>query len=308
MELRHLRYFVAVAEELHFGRAAARLHIAQPPLSQQIRQLEAELGVVLLHRTTHYVTLTAAGRAFLDEAQRILAQVEGATRTAQRVGHGEVGRLRLGFIDSAVYGALPAVIRAYRAQFPHTRLVLRQVASPLQREALVNDRLDVGFLRPPAPEAELAHITLQRESFVAAVPIGHALARRRSLTLAELAEEPFILFTPTIRTDFVIQARRLCQQAGFEPVVAQEVAEMQTLVGLVAAGLGISLVPASTRTLFSRHVRYLPLADVTEQAELTLAWRREGLSEVAREFVRVAQGLALADPGALAASPPTRPG
>jgi DNA-binding transcriptional LysR family regulator len=287
MELRHLRYFVTVAEELHFGRAAARLQMAQPPLSQQIRQLEGELGVALLHRTTHHVALTAAGEAFLEEARRTLAQAEEARRTALRVGSGEVGQFRLGFIGSAAYDVLPVLVRAYRVQFAEVEVVLRHMSTAQQLDALHGRTLDVGILRPPVPRATLATLTVRREPFVVAVPAGHPWACSRRIHLAALAQEPFILFPQAMQKDYNAQVLALCRRAGFEPRVGQEVTEMLTLVGLVAAGLGISLVPASTRNLLSKGVVYRPLQGAQELAELVLAWRREDASEVVNGFLSV---------------------
>lgn len=285
MELRHLRYFATLAEELHFGRAAVRLHIAQPPLSQQIRQLEEELGVRLFHRTSHHVSLTEAGAVFLEDVRRMLAQLEEACRTAQRVGHGEAGYLRIGFIDSAVYDVLPTLLQAFRTRFPNVEVVLHQKASWEQIAELHSHMLDVGIIRPPIPATSLETLTIRQEPFVVALPVGHPLAEQKSIPLSALAHEPFVLFSRQIKTHFVAQVLQLCQQAGFEPQIAQEVHEMQTLVGLVAAGVGVSLVVASTRNLLSQGVVYRPIQDVTEVAELALIWRHEDMRETLNAFL-----------------------
>ncbi|HCI78391.1 MAG TPA: LysR family transcriptional regulator [Ktedonobacter sp.] len=291
MEIRHLRYFVAVAEELHFGRAALKLHIAQPPLSMQIRQLENELGVSLFHRTSHQVLLTEAGKAFLDETRAILAQLEEACRTTQRIGRGEVGYLRLGFIDSAVYEVLPVLLQQYRTRYPEVEMMLRQMSSKEQIDALCHNQLDLGILRPPLPDESLEAFTIRQEPFVVVLPLSHPLAQQKDISLSELKEEPFILFTQQIKTDFVEQVRRLCQQAGFEPQVVQDVQEMQTLIGLVSAGFGVSLVVASTHNLLSRGVAYRPIRDATEDAELILAWRRHDTKETLQAFLHTAKNV-----------------
>ena len=287
MELRHLRYFVAVAEELHFGRAALKLHIAQPPLSQQIRQLEEELGVALFHRTSHHVSLTEAGKFFLDEVRHIFVQLDEASRTTQRIGNGEEGYLRFGFIDSAIYDVLPGLLQRYRTHFPKVEMILRQMSSWEQIDALRNNQLDLGIVRPPVPNISLEMVTLREEPFVVILPLEHPLANQKRISLSALAEEPFVLFARQIKTDFVEQVRRLCFQAGFEPYVVQEVQEMQTLVGLVASGLGVSLVVASTRNLLNRGVAYRPIEDVTEKAKLVVAWRRDDKKETLQAFLRM---------------------
>lgn len=289
MEIRHLRYFVAVAEELHFGRAALKLHIAQPPLSMQIRQLEDELGVSLFHRTSHQVLLTEAGKAFLDETRAILAQLEEACRTTQRIGRGEVGYLRLGFIDSAVYEVLPVLLQHYRIHYPEVEMILRQMSSREQIDALRHNQLDLGILRPPLSDESLEAFTIRQEPFVVVLPLRHPLAQQKDISLSELKEEPFILFTQQIKTDFVEQVRRLCQRASFEPRVVQNVQEMQTLIGLVSAGFGVSLVVASTHNLLSRGVAYRPIRDATEEAELILAWRKHDTKETLQAFLHIAK-------------------
>ena len=210
MELRHLRYFVTVAEELHFGRAAKRLHMAQPPLSQQIRQLEEQLGIALFHRTSHHVALTEAGAVFLNEVRRLLAQLEESCRTVQCVGRGEVGSLRLGFIDSAVYDVLPILLQAYHARFPDVEVVLRQRASWEQIDDIQQQQLDLGIVRPPVPQASLETLTIRQEPFVVVLPRGHSLVEQQQIPLAALAQEPFVFFSRHIKTQYVTQVLRLC--------------------------------------------------------------------------------------------------
>ncbi len=187
MELRHLRYFVAVAEELHFGRAAQRLQMAQPPLSQQIRQLEQELGVELLYRTKRTVRLTEAGLAFLHQARQILVQSEQAIEVAQRASRGEVGRLAIGFVGSATYSLLPTAVRSFRHQFPDVRLMLHEMTTSEQIEALHDDRIQVGFIRPPISDDKLSVETVLQESFVAVLPEAHPLATQTRRCIARSA-------------------------------------------------------------------------------------------------------------------------
>jgi DNA-binding transcriptional LysR family regulator len=274
VELRHLRYFVAVAEECHFGRAAERLHIAQPPLSQQIKQLEADLGVVLLHRTTRTVELTAAGKQYLQRARGILAEVDAAGEEATRIAAGLVGRLAIGFTGSATYDLLPSLTRVLRSELPGLELELRgELLTPVQVECLVDRSLDMAFLRPPVRHADVEVRVLRREPLIAALPESHPLASRPQVRLADLRDEPFITYPAQHRSvvfDAVLEA---CRHAGFQPKAVQHVGETSTLVSFVAAGLGVALVPASVRHLQITGASYRPLAGTTREVELALATR-----------------------------------
>jgi len=293
MELRHLRYYVAVAEECHFGRAAERLHIAQPPLSQQIKQLEAELGVQLLTRSTRRVELTPAGARYLERARHILAGVDAAAEEAVLVADGRIGRVVIGFTGSATYELLPSLSRKLRTQLPGLELDLRgELLTPSQVASLVDGAIDVGFLRPPVRVPDIDVHPLRQEPLVAALPESHALAGHSEVTLTDLADEPFITYPSQHRSvvhDAVLDA---CQAAGFTPE-ATEVAETSTLVSFVAAGLGVALVPASVQHLRITGAVYRPLAGATPTVELALATRRGETSpairrvlELARELVR----------------------
>jgi DNA-binding transcriptional LysR family regulator len=287
MELRHLRYFVTVAEELHFGRAAERLFIAQPPLSQQIRQLEEELGVQLFYRTRRSVILTEAGEAFFEEAQRVLRQTKHAVQVAQRVGRGEQGQLVIGFVGSATYGILPRLLRTFRAQFPAITLILHELTTSQQVHALDEQRIHIGILRPPIAQEHLAVETLTKETLIAALPEQHPLVDQRSIPLSALASEPFLLSPRHLGPSFYDHILSLCQQAGFSPNVTQEAIQMQTLVGLVAAGFGVCLVPASLRQLQQEGVVYCELHDVPAFMELALAWRRDETNPALFTFLDV---------------------
>jgi DNA-binding transcriptional LysR family regulator len=261
VELRHLRYFVAVAELRHFGRAAARLHMAQPPLSQQVRQLEAELGVELLRRTTRRVDLTAAGAAFAHRAREILAAVDVATVEAQRIGAGLEGRLVVGCVGSATYSLLPNLARTLREELPAVDISFRgEMLVPDQATALLAGEIDLALLRPPVDHDGLVLTPLRRERLIVALPDGHRLAGRKRLRVADLRDEDFIVHAGRGRSVMSGLVRRLCREAGFEPRVRQEVGETSTLITFVAAGLGVALVPEPVATLVVPGATYRPLA------------------------------------------------
>jgi DNA-binding transcriptional LysR family regulator len=288
MELRHLRYFVAVAEELHFSRAAQRVGIAQPPLSQQIKTLEDEVGAPLFYRTKRKVELTAAGQAFLGEARRTLAQAEHALRVARRAARGEVGQLAIGFVSSAVYGRFASVFRIMRSQHAEVALTLHELTSEEQVEAVKGNRLDVGLVRPPVVGAEgLSLRSVSQEPLVAVLPQGHALSRQPHVALKALAKEPFLLVPRHLGPGFYDQIIRLCARAGFTPNVVQEARTAQTIISLVAAGMGVSLVPASLRNLRRTGVVYRPIEPSSATTELAALWRRDDQSPVLRLFLGV---------------------
>ncbi len=291
MELRHLRYFIAVAEELHFGRAAERLHIAQPPLSQQIRGLEAELGVLLFQRTKRRVQLTEAGRLFLDEARRVIAQADHAVRVAQRAHRGELGHLVVGFVGSATASVLPDILLAFRTQFPEVSLSLQEMTTTQQLRALHEERIHLGFLRPPIDDEHLALEIILQEPLLVVLPQSHVLARRRRIPLRALAREPIVLPPRELGPGFQDQIVGLCQRAGFSPQIIQEAVQMQTVVGLVAAGMGVSLVPASVQTLRRHGVVYRSLQASSPRVDLAVAWRRGDPSVVVHTFLDVVRGV-----------------
>ncbi|HEY9847144.1 MAG TPA: LysR substrate-binding domain-containing protein, partial [Candidatus Caenarcaniphilales bacterium] len=244
MELRHLRYFVTLAEELHFGRAAERLHIAQPPLSQQIRQLEAELGFLLFHRTKRMVQLSEAGQVFLREIQQVLRQLEQAVQTGRQASRGEVGQLVVGFVGSAAYNILPAILQTFRTTAPAVNLELHELTTDQQLKWLREGRIDVGFLRPPIEDNIFSLEIIFQEPLVAALPETHVLANQVALSLRSISGEPFILFPRPLAPGLYDQIISLCHQASFSPRVVQEAIQMQTIVSLVAAELGLAIVPA----------------------------------------------------------------
>ncbi len=289
MELRHLRYFVTVAEELHFGRAAARLFIAQPPLSQQIQQLERELGVSLFFRTSRRVQLTPAGTALLAEARQILASVETAAETAKRAARGETGWLGIGFVASATYDLLPAVLHDFRAAFPEVALSLQELNAAEQAVALREKIIHVGFARPYAPEPGAVVHAVQQEPFLAALPDMHPLTNSESLPLSALADEPFISFPELPKPSYAEVVRLACESAGFTPAVVQEVREMQTALSLVAAGFGVALLPSSVQHLHRDGVVYRPLSEPAPRTELAVISRVDDPSPVLQNFLAIVQ-------------------
>lgn len=271
-ELRHLRYFRAVAEELHFGRAADRLHMAQPPLSQQIRQLEHELGAQLLIRTTRSVELTRAGAAYLRRVVRILDDVDAAGQEARRIADGIEGQLTIGCVGSATYSLLPRLVRALGEALPGLEVNVRgEMLAPAQLSALTAGEIDLALLRPPVEQPGVTTVTVRRDRLLVAVPAAHRLSERRQVRIADLRGEAFIGHAGQGRSTMSAVVATLCSQAGFVPMVRHEVAETSTLVTLVAAGLGVAIVPAPTAELDILGVRYVPLSPASLTVDLLAA-------------------------------------
>ena len=294
MELRHLRYFLAIAEELHFHRAATRLHISQPPLSQQIRALERELGVTLLLRNRRRVTLTAAGEGFRDDARAILASVDRASERARNVARGSLGTLSIGFVGSAMFSpTLPDILREFRAAHPDVELLLRELPTVAQLHALVGGELDVGVIRGPVAEAEidpqLELMTIQRERLIAAVPATHPLAARKRLRAEDLRGEPFVILARREAPGLYAGLNAAMGEAGGVPEDVLEVTEMQTIISLVAGGFGVSLVPASVGQVERTGVAFRPIAGPTPMIELSAAWRPASDSPVRDAFLAQAR-------------------
>ena len=278
IELRHLIYFIAVAEELHFGRAAERLFIAQPPLSQQIQRLEKELGALLFRRTKRSVELTEAGAVFLEEARRTVAQAELAVSTARRAQRGEVGRLEIGFVASATYLSLPEALRTYRRNYPEVELSLSELTTAQQVKALLNRQLDVGFVRPPLYTTEIETYILMEEEFVLALPETHALQNLANITLSKLKDEPFILYPRHLGPGLYDPVVSACQQAGFSPRVVQEATQMHTILSLVTIGVGVALVPACVQLLQWQGVVFKSLGNSAPKTQIALAWNKDNRS------------------------------
>jgi len=289
MELRHLRYFVAVAEELHFGRAARRLNLAQPPLSQQILALEEELGVKLFVRTSRRVDLTMEGRLFLDHARRVLAQAKEAVEAVKSAGRGEIGHLAVGYVTSAVSTLVPAILKEFHRERPAVDLQCTEMNATRQVTALRQREIDVGILRTSVADDALELIPLLQEPLVLALPTGHPLAQRAKLRLRELAAEPFILVPPAHSPGYFEAVQDSCRRAGFAPRVTQVATEVQTILALVAAELGVALVPAALKGWIRPGVVFRDLPGQTATISLLLARRRDNQSALVVRFVEIAQ-------------------
>lgn len=299
MDLRHLRYFIAVAEELNFTRAADRLHIAQPPLSQQIRQLEEELGVTLLHRTKRHVELSEAGQVFLDHARQILRLTEVAAVQARRAQRGEIGRLSVGFFEHMSYTLLPPIFRAYRERFPDVDMDVRWFPVIGQADALRRGDVDISFMRPGTDSEDITTEVLVTEPFVIAVPASHPFATEDSLSLRDCVAERFVMYTPHLAPDFHDMILRMCATAGFTPRVALEVGQVYTCLGLVSSGIGLAFVPSSVQRIHLDHVVYKPLRSRSLPVEVMLGWRRTNTSPLIGAFVETAKEAIAASGGAV---------
>jgi DNA-binding transcriptional LysR family regulator len=286
VEFRHLRYFVAVAEEGGFTRAAQRLHMAQPPLSVQIRALEALLGVELFDRSRRAIRLTEAGQALLPEARRLLAERERAIAVVRRAGAGEVGRLDIGFIPSASNNALPPILRAFGRRYPDVELGLRELSPDVLVEGLRERRHDVVFIWSPFEDPELEQRVVAREPLVAALPAGHRLSAQDAIAVEDLAGEPFVLPERHELPGLYWHVVDVCREHGFVPRAAQsDVWLVQTLIGLVAAGVGVGLLPASVEHLHRTGVDYRPLRPAARELEMVALWRRGRVPPVLAAFL-----------------------
>jgi DNA-binding transcriptional LysR family regulator len=292
IELRQFQQFVAIAEEGNFRRAAERLHMAQPPLTAALRKMETELGVVLIERTNRVERLTPAGQVFLEEARRTLAQAERAVREAKRAGKGLTGSLRVTFVASAAHDLLPRVLREYRKEFSGVALSLEEATTAQQLVSLRRDQSDIGFVVLPVnDESNLTITTLCRGNLMAALPAGHPLEARGALSLADLAEEPWIAFPARHGPGLYGRIMTACAKAGFHPRVAQEAVQMETIVNLVAGGIGIALVPPPMTTRNRHGVVFRPLTGLGAPIlyELALVYRKR--SSVLDAFVGAARAV-----------------
>lgn len=284
MELRHLRYFVALAEELSFTRAAARLHVSQPPLSLQIAQLEAELGAPLFTRTSRRVDLTAAGRAFLVDARAVLERLDLARQRVGAMGRGEAGRVDVGLSGSHFLGPFPQALAHYRHSHAGVDVLLHEIQPAMQIEALRERRIDVSISRTPVNDDTLSSTLLWPDPVQAALPPGHRLAARRSLALADLRSERFVMLRPdsSAHAAYIVQC---CVQAGFSPQCAQTAVELPAVLSLVAAGMGVALVPASLGTVFGDRVVLKPLGAHAPRADVYAVQRRGDTAGPIQTFV-----------------------
>lgn len=286
IELRHLRYFVAVAEELHFGRAAARLNISQPPLSQQIQILEQQVGARLLARTNRSVALTAAGRQFLADSRQILGLVNEAAARAERLHQGEAGELRIGFTSSAPFiKAVSDTLFGFRLEFPDVHMQTREMNTREQIAPLSEGALDMGLLRNTLLPDTLNREVILHEPLMAMIPREHHLAQKPVVTLVELAKEPFVFFDPHVGTGLYDDILGLMRRYNLTPVITQEVGEAMTIIGLVAAGLGVSILPASFKRVQIEEMCWIPIAEADAVSEMWLVWpKHHEQSHAAQRF------------------------
>jgi DNA-binding transcriptional LysR family regulator len=276
MELRHLRYFSTVATELHFGRAAEKLHIAQPPLSKQIQDLETELGFELFTRTKRSVALTPAGQAFLGEVTQIFQHLDRAIDLGKKTSRGELGQISIGFVGSATYNILPVMLQQFRDRYPHLQIELHELTTDRQLIWLREGRIDVGLIRPPIIDSNFASQVIFQEPLVVALPSNHHLAKLDTIELSLLAAEPFILFPRQLAPGLYDPIITICQAAGFSPQVVQECIQMQTIVSLVSANMGVSILPASIQEAQRQGVVYKPIAaasGIEKLATIAIVWR-----------------------------------
>ncbi|WP_030373361.1 LysR family transcriptional regulator [Streptomyces rimosus] len=274
LPLPQLHAFVVLAEELHFGHAAARLGIAQPPLSQQIRRLEDKVGHALFSRRPGQVALTPAGRELLPAARRALADLASGLAAARAIGSGRAGRLRIGFAASLALTVLPGLLRTFRQRFPDVHLDIQEMTTAPQITALRDKTIDIGLVREPSPEPDLGFRTVLREPFVAVLPAAHPLAAQRTVKLADLADLPFVLLPRAVGPQLYDQITGLCVGAGFTPRITQHAVEWQTVCALVKTGLGVSLAPASIRRIRLEGVAFRTVAPDTARTRVAVAWRR----------------------------------
>lgn len=293
IEVRHLRYFIAVAEELHFGRAAQRLHIAQPPLSQQIRRLEEMLGYPLFERTSRSVALTAAGKLLLERARRTLSNLQRDFEETRSVGRGEVGSLHIGFVGSAMLTTLPEIFRRYRKAYPKVRLQLHESFTALVVEGLQNGTLDVGLLRDGDATEGLTATPIFHEPFVAVLPAAHPRAKQKTISAGDLREEPFVYYPRSAGTRAFEKPFLYCEEFGFQPRIVQEASHWLTILRLIASGLGVSIAPECVRQIASPEVVCLPLECSRKQGVITsqieMAWREGERRPIVGRFAAIVE-------------------
>lgn len=288
LELRHYRSFIAVAEELHFGRAALRLNLAQPALTRQVQAIEAHLGVRLLSRSQRRVALTEAGSLLLQRARALLVAAAEAERDARRAATGELGQLTIGFVHSATYGLLPDLLQQFRQSFPAVELQLREMRSPEQVIAIARDAIDVGLIRPTPLPAEVAVTEVLKEQFVIALSAAHPLASHRSLSLRGLSDQPFVMFSERESPMFHSATVAMCAGSGFRPRVAQEATHVHTVLSLVGCGFGIAIVPEVARRIVGSNVVYAEIEDDKPSIQILIAWSRFRTTPTSQAFRAIA--------------------
>jgi DNA-binding transcriptional LysR family regulator len=287
MDFRLIQSFVAVAEELHFGRAAARLRMSQPPLTKRIQQLEQSIGVRLLERNKRKVELTTAGRVFLEEARAMLRHTGHAIDLARKAERGEIGHLSVGFIDAAIYSVVPAIVERFSRSNPEVELTLTELSIPNQVRAVAERQLDIGFIHPPVAHPALTRETILHEPLVVALPATHRLVTQADIALPELASEALIQFPRSINPVLYDEIIALCQSSGFSPRIVREATPKQTIIGLVSVGLGVSLLPACLKNLQRPGIIYRPIRGQNLAIDTSVIYRREDCSPALHAFLEV---------------------
>jgi DNA-binding transcriptional LysR family regulator len=289
VEFRHLRYFLVLAEELHFGRAARRLAMSQPPLSLNIRQLEESVGARLFHRNSKEVRLTTAGKAFVPAARALLEQAAEARRHAREVDQGFEGRLRVGFVSSMLYRGLPQMARDFQARFPQLRLSFRELNSQDQVLELSHGQLDAGFVHTLRVPPDMARVLFSSEPFVCCVPADHPLARERELGMDVLQELPFVMFSRSASPDYYERVLSICTGAGFYPDIRHEARHWLSVVSLVAQGMGVALVPAALERSTMAGAAFVPIKSINAVSQAFCVWRQGQDNAALDAFVAMVQ-------------------
>jgi DNA-binding transcriptional LysR family regulator len=295
IDLQHLQTFLVVVEEMNFGRAAERLHIAQPPLSRQIQRLERNLGVELFFRTKPQIQLTAAGKVLAAEAKKILKQVDLAVQLTQRASRGEIGQIVIGFEGSSLSDIVPLSIKIYREQFPEVKIYVQEMSTTEQLQALQEERIDLGFIVPQQVNETLIVQTIREESLVVAIAKSHPLATQAEIEIQQLQNEHFLVGFKDFRCGLDAEVIKVCHQAGFSPNVVQVTNEMQLILGFVAAQMGVALLPSSIKNIVREGVVYLPLVSSTVKIALAIAWRKDTACSTLNNFLKVVNTIANKD-------------
>lgn len=288
MQIRHLHYFITVAEELHFGRAAKRLNMTQPPLSLQIQQLEDILGVKLFNRTRRHVELTHAGNVLLIEARQIINEIKNATNTVKKAHNGSIGQLKIGYTSNAIYEILPSILQIYYECFPLVDVRLQLLSTAEQSQAFYENKIQIGLLCPPIENSCLNLKTIYKEPLIIALPSDHPLAAKNlPIYTSDLSDSSFIITSREIGTGFYDVIINTCYQSGFSPNIIQEVNDLHTAVTLVSTGLGVTFVPLSLKQYKKKNVVYKSLTDTKTTIDTNIAWNNNEKSSIVTNFVKL---------------------
>lgn len=286
-----MEYFIAVAEELHFGRAAKRLNISQPPLSQQIKQLERSMGVTLFKRTKHKVEITNAGRTFLEEAYAIMSSIDSAVNKTRKAEKGESGELVLGFSSNSMYDVLPEILKQFYQSYPSINIIVKQMSTSEQVQALNEQKIQIGLLCPPIDKTNLFIKDIHEQNFISVIPENHFLDDGRSIVnVRDLNKLPFIMTPRSIGPGYYDSVINICFESGFSPNIIQEAADLHTCISLVSTGMGVSLVPASLKQYQKKGVVFKNI-DTIKNTRIALAWKQDNTSNVLNHFLDIVNSI-----------------